>query len=1238
MNGGNTETVSISGSTFNNNGPISASGGFGGGIYLEGISGTTSITATAINGNTAKYGGGGLYITYSGPAELKYVELNNNKLSQGSGGGLWLRTGTAGSTLTNVTINDNTIAGGNGGGAAFSESVTVDKAYIQGNVAPNNGGGVSANSHFAMNNSVVTGNVTTFTGCCGREGGGLYLTGSASVRTLTNVTVVGNRAYDFGGIYIKDGGTTTVNNSILYSNSAHQGTADLADNQLGGAGSITLNYSIIQHGWAGVGGNNLFSKPVFVDEQVVTGTTPTSAGDFRLCHDNNTPEASCPDTGVTYPSVGIDSVAAGSAPQTEDILNKPRPSDIIGVGNDGADFYDAGAYEYHFGINYGPGGSQSTDIIAPALSGVVDLELTEGDSFDPVAGVSAFDNRDGDITDRIVITGSVDTATAGQYLLEYSVEDTSGNRTTKNRKVIVYDINFDRVPPVLAGIEDTLVARGSMFDPLAGVSALDDKDGDITNRITVVGSVNTQVSDLYSLTYSVTDLTGNLTEGTRQITVNHFPSFVGLTSSIETATDKRIELFVNAVDEDLQPLSYSASGLPTWLSFSAVTQTLTGTVPESALGTATDITFTVDDGFNSTSQTLQISVIESTLAERNAFRLLQQASFGPTPALINAVASVGESAWIETQLNMGSAYDDANDNWKSHLQRTMELSQQANSSISWYQGGSFNEGVADPLVAQYQVSAWWENALGSTKTGYEQIGSDQLRQRVAFALSELLVVSGANSPLINRGEALATYYDLLAKHAFGNFRDLLGEVARSPAMGLYLSHMGNAKADPLNATRPDENFAREIMQLFSVGLYQLNNDGSPNRDGDASTFPDAGTGMVATYDQTDVEEMAKVMTGWDLVGNSSWGSTGQNYKDGNYTVPMEFTASYHEDEAAQAGDGQVTILGQTIALNSGVDGSGLDAALDILFNHPNNAPHVCLHLIRRLVTSNPSPDYVARVTAVYLNNGFGVRGDLKAVVRAILLDDEARSRSYSDTPYFGKAKEPILAFSQALKAAHVQPLDGWKSKAGTLMPDVYWYPESEKDFSQGPLCSPSVFNFYSDDHIPSDAAFASAQMVAPELQIQSGNILVSYHNAIHRITTTFEQSRIAYQYNGTLAQFAAGYNDTSNGLFLTSFADELSVFELALEGDSNGDFAAIHDSNIDAFGNTPKANAVDALLDHYDLYLLGGKMTPEYRAALRHYLLDATAVNVTDNIENARLTVSDAFRMIVTSSMFMIQK
>ncbi len=618
----------------------------------------------------------------------------------------------------------------------------------------------------------------------------------------------------------------------------------------------------------------------------------------------------------------------------------------------------------------------------------------------------------------------------------------------------------------------------------------------------------------------------------------------------------------------------------------------------------------------------------------NALRLLSQTTFGATESEIDKVVKMGAEAWLDNEIAKHSAYVSESDGHKSHLQRTEEITQLVEPSVSWTNNGIFNTAPAALWqVRHYQMSAWWENALGHPNNTMH--GSDQLRQRIAYALSQLLVVSAKDPRLYLRGDSIAYYNDILAENAFGNYRTLLGKISRSATMGVYLTYQGNKKANPEKSTRPDENFARELIQLFTIGLYELNIDGSPNRDGNVNSYPDAGSKRVPTYTQKDVVELAKVMTGWDAKGTRHFGDVNMGVAE--YAAQMEFKPEYHEDEVAEGGDGQVTVLGKTFALNSGADGSGLDTALDVIFGHPNLAPFVSKNLIMNLVTSNPSSAYVARITKVFDNNGKGVKGDLKAVIKAILMDAEARSPA-SQPKNFGKVKEPFLVFTQLLRSFNVKPVDGWRGPKNDTRGDgssstvngVYMFTSPENYFGQAPLRSKSVFNFYMPDYVPSDNYFASNRLVAPETQIQTDGNIINSHNYVAKFLRYDEKNFITKTQGKTLAENGAS-KQMYHTLMMLDFDRELKLFEKALEGDSNADFSKIK-------SDSDREKGVTALLKHLDKIMLGNTMSSAYKASLQDYLVNQSNFRGETNHALALHLISDAVKFIATSSAYMVLK
>ena len=328
-----------------------------------------------------------------------------------------------------------------------------------------------------------------------------------------------------------------------------------------------------------------------------------------------------------------------------------------------------------------------------------------------------------------------------------------------------------------------------------------------------------------------------------------------------------------------------------------------------------------------------------------------------------------------------------------------------------------------------------------------------------------MVISANGTSMYDHPEAMATYWDVLANDAFGNFRQLMEDVTLNPAMGDYLDMVHNDKPNIANNTEPNENYARELMQLFTIGLYKLNQDGSQQLDNHGQPIP--------TYDQDVVEGYAHVFTGWywNQTGTPTWW-----YVDPNYRDPMLAFPNHHDAGAKLILNGVTLPAGQTQAQD-------LKMGLDAIFNHPNVGPFIGKQLIQHLVTSNPSPGYVSRVAMAFANNGQGVRGDMKAVIRAILLDPEARddAAAMSNTG-FGHQREPLVRLANLYRAFNASALSG-KFIVNNL----------DFIFSQAPLYAPSVFNFFSPVH-SQVGPIENAALVAPEFQITTDTTVITTAN------------------------------------------------------------------------------------------------------------------------------------------------
>lgn len=466
-----------------------------------------------------------------------------------------------------------------------------------------------------------------------------------------------------------------------------------------------------------------------------------------------------------------------------------------------------------------------------------------------------------------------------------------------------------------------------------------------------------------------------------------------------------------------------------------------------------------------------------------AARFLSQTTFGPKESEITALTNSNFDTWLNNQFAMSR---------ESHY-----------SHVLWLK----SQGVdIDNFTNIYAIESFWKQAI---------TGQDQLRQRTTWALSQIFVVGDQDNV---RNSA---YYDVLAENAFGNYRTLLEKVTLSPAMGQWLSHIGNQKEDLASGRLPDENYAREVMQLFSIGLWQLNADGSRKLDANNQPIP--------TYTQDEIRGMAKVLTGWTYancnytqepwycIDNARSGYY-RNYND--VTLPMTAIAAYHSTSEKRIVGGVVLPAGRTAAQD-------LKDGLDALFNHPNVGPFIGRQLIQRLVKSNPSPAYVGRVSAVFANNGQGVRGDMKAMIRAILLDPEARDIAQAATPSAGKLREPVLRLSHYMRAFTTPPTVPRYDFEPWWMDDV---------FVQRPLSSPSVFNFYRPEYSP-PGEMSTNNLVGPEFQIYHEASLVDSHNFIEYWAAneptgsdTFKHNYSAYM---SLANDPAALVDRLN-LVLTS--------------------------------------------------------------------------------------------------------
>ena len=442
-----------------------------------------------------------------------------------------------------------------------------------------------------------------------------------------------------------------------------------------------------------------------------------------------------------------------------------------------------------------------------------------------------------------------------------------------------------------------------------------------------------------------------------------------------------------------------------------------------------------------------------------AARFLAQAGFGGKPHEIkNLAAELNFEAWIDHQFTV-KATSMLNENRIAF--RTAKNLRSRTDDVSNYHNRS-----------KHFHYAWWQSVMTN---------NDQLRQRVAMALSEIIVIS-TNGPINNNGENYASFYDVLLRNAFGNYKDLLYEVSLHPSMGVYLTYLRNPKTDTTSNTFPDENYAREVMQLFSIGLFELNQDGSMKLDSNGNPIP--------TYDNEDIIELSKVFTGLGAGNlNQNGFNNGRvlrfatNQNDMDYTRPMRMYEDEHE-------------TGEKHLLNGYVIPAGLPGLLDIelaighLFDHPNVGPFIGRKLIQNLVKSNPSPTYIQDVAEAFNNDGEGVRGNMKAVIKAILLHEEARECLWQTELTNGKLLSPKIRYASFARAMDLHA------------PSELYYTEGRGFFQNTfhrVLSSPSVFNFYSPDHIP-NGVLSEMDLVAPEFEIYNSVTSIGYLNQVHKWT------------------------------------------------------------------------------------------------------------------------------------------
>ncbi len=526
------------------------------------------------------------------------------------------------------------------------------------------------------------------------------------------------------------------------------------------------------------------------------------------------------------------------------------------------------------------------------------------------------------------------------------------------------------------------------------------------------------------------------------------PQAVSITATAtETGgTIAKVSLYVNGAkvaDLTTSPYTFTTAALPV------------GT--HSVYATATDLLGTV-------TSTLAQNIVAISgpppvvTTSADVWRLLNQATFGASQAEAAKVVAMGVSNWINNQFVQPiSGYPDTKYNVIS-LKTIPSVCTNTDPAGKGYPADSPQAVCArDHLTLAMIQRDFFTNGLTAP---------DQLRQRVAWALSQIIVTSG-NEPDLSYAYVMSRYQNIMFNNAFGNFQTILQQVTLNPAMGNYLDMVNNDRAS--GARVANENYAREIMQLFSVGLDELNDDGS--------TINDAMGNPVPTYDQNTIKEFAKVFTGYTFAdpANPAAPATKKNpayYAANMVTYPTTATSG-HETSAKTLLNGVVVPANQTPQQD-------LDAAVQNVFMHPNTPAYISRQLIQRLVTGNPSAAYVQRISNVFKNNGAGVRGDLKAVVKAILMDAEARGPGNPD-PTFGSLREPALAITAAIRA--LNGISDGNRLAGAV-----------NNLGQNPYFSPTVFNYF-----PPDATIPDTSTRAPEFAIHTTYTAIQRANLFYTL-------------------------------------------------------------------------------------------------------------------------------------------
>ncbi len=607
--------------------------------------------------------------------------------------------------------------------------------------------------------------------------------------------------------------------------------------------------------------------------------------------------------------------------------------------------------------------------------------------------------------------------------------------------------------------------------------------------------------------------------------------------------------------------------------------------------------------------------------DSDASRFLAQATFGPTDADIATLRSEGYQTWLTNQFNAAASHQLTYLDWATNV-------------------------LGEDIGQGNRQEAWFLNALGGPDPAGGAAHTDQLRQRVAFALSEILVISDQNTTLSGYPAGMAYMYDILIDNAFGNYGTMLQQVTLSPAMGVYLNMMGNRRADLANNLHPDENYGREINQLFGIGLVMLNTDGTPQLSGGAT---------IPTYTQSVITNFAHVFTGWnwkdcDENNGTQFAYDQFTYCFPPYQLPADFRSpmiafdkvdfpnvgdpSYHDNGTDLTNDvSNKQLLSYSGAVNGGVLADGGSAASDLqfainnIYNHPNVGPFISKQLIQRLVTSNPSPAYVQRVATVF-NNNRASSTQMKLVVQAILLDPEARLGQWQNPDTFGKLREPLLTlthFWRAMGAKHMCGTDFVQHNSDGTTTNYKYHNQPNRyagystvygtndvqygvGVAQASMDALTVFNFFKPSFAPSGEIVAKG-LVAPEFQLQTDSVIANTGNS-----ATYRA------YDLDIADACTDQGDTTYPEF--------------------GDVKVNHamDVSFAGSGNGGPSDPSNRLVDEYSKRFMSGQMSPFMRDQLISYLNQIDKNWVSDGSDWRLQRIYRALYLIFTSPEYMIQK